>query len=76
VNKLGTSCERDRHELCGTTVGLSVNDLIKVCAQLRIPPKSLFTSGDKLETICEQLTKHMASEAIFLVVCDPSMNEL
>ncbi len=43
---------------------LSVNDLIKVCAQLKIPPKSLFTSGDKLETSCERprdLTKHTAS---------------
>ena len=43
---------------------LSVNDLIKVCAQLRIPPKSLFTSGYKLETSCEQprhLTKNSAS---------------
>ncbi len=60
MNKLGTSCEQDMHELCGTTV----NDFIKVCAQQRIPPKSLFTSGDKLETICEtprHLTKHTAS---------------
>jgi hypothetical protein len=42
---------------------LSVNDLIKACAQLRITQKSLFMSGDKLETSCERprhLTKHTA----------------
>jgi hypothetical protein len=53
--------------LSPTHVCLSVNDLIKVYAQLRIPPKSLFTSGDKLEMSCERprhLTKHTASEQI------------
>ncbi len=41
VNVLDTSCEWDRHELWGTR--------IEVHAQLRIPLKSSFTSGVKLE---------------------------
>ncbi len=50
---------------------LSVNDLVKVCAQLRIPPKSLFTNGSKLETSSERprhLTKHTASALSYFVV--------
>ncbi len=44
------SCERNGRELCGSTV--------YVYAKLRLPLKSLFTSGDKLETTSGLYYKH------------------
>jgi hypothetical protein len=45
VNEQDPSCEQDGHELCGTK--------IQSRDHLRIPLRSLFTSGDELETSCK-----------------------